>query len=96
MLGIEEVARDERFASNADRVANRRELIPLLEEPLRDRSAAEWMEVLEKHQIPCVEVFIIRETYDFVPRGLAEVLLKGAKESATDGFSMKHSGRLDV
>jgi crotonobetainyl-CoA:carnitine CoA-transferase CaiB-like acyl-CoA transferase len=56
VLGIEEVARDERFASNADRVANRRELIPLLEEPLRDRSAAEWMEVLEKHQIPCAPV----------------------------------------
>lgn len=45
-LGVPELVEDERFASNADRTANREELRPLLEERLKQRTKAEWFEVL--------------------------------------------------
>src|SRR5918998_2706281 len=47
VLGIDELAEDERFATNAGRVENRRELIPLLQERLRQRPAEEWVEALD-------------------------------------------------
>ena len=43
---------DPRFASNADRVANRELIVPLVAEAIRSRSAAEWLEQLERAGIP--------------------------------------------
>jgi formyl-CoA transferase len=52
ILGAPEWAKDERFATNAARVANRAELIPLLEERLRQRPAADWFAGLDAAGIP--------------------------------------------
>jgi itaconate CoA-transferase len=48
-----ELAGDERFGTNEDRVARRSELEPLLEEIFSRRPAAEWLERLETARIPC-------------------------------------------
>jgi crotonobetainyl-CoA:carnitine CoA-transferase CaiB-like acyl-CoA transferase len=55
-LGLEELARDERFATNAARVENRRALIPLLQERLRERTAEEWVEGLDAAGVPVGKV----------------------------------------
>ncbi len=55
-LGLGELADDERFATNAGRVENRRELIPLLQERLRGRPAEEWVEALDAAGVPVGEV----------------------------------------
>ena len=56
VLGLRELADDERFATNAGRVENRRELIPLLQERLRGRPAEEWVEALDAAGVPVGEV----------------------------------------
>ncbi|MFI6482472.1 CaiB/BaiF CoA transferase family protein [Nonomuraea sp. NPDC050663] len=53
VLGIPEVADDERFATNVGRTANRAALRPLLEERLAERGAVEWFDLLVKAGVPC-------------------------------------------
>jgi crotonobetainyl-CoA:carnitine CoA-transferase CaiB-like acyl-CoA transferase len=55
-LGRDELAHDERFATNAGRVENRRDLIPLLQERLRERPAEEWVAALDAAGVPVGEV----------------------------------------
>jgi crotonobetainyl-CoA:carnitine CoA-transferase CaiB-like acyl-CoA transferase len=51
-LGRPEIARDPRFVNNAQRFANKDELIALLEEVTRQRTAAEWVALLEPAGVP--------------------------------------------
>jgi crotonobetainyl-CoA:carnitine CoA-transferase CaiB-like acyl-CoA transferase len=44
---------DTRFATNALRVANTRELVPLIEKALATRSSTDWLQRLEAAGIPC-------------------------------------------
>jgi crotonobetainyl-CoA:carnitine CoA-transferase CaiB-like acyl-CoA transferase len=55
-IGLEALGDDERFATNAGRVDNRRELIPLLQERLRERPAEEWVAALDAAGVPVGEV----------------------------------------
>ena len=43
VLGLDELSADERFATNAGRVEHRAELVPLLSERFRERSAEDWL-----------------------------------------------------
>ncbi|MBA3668816.1 MAG: CoA transferase [Sphingomonas sp.] len=52
ILGHEEWSKDERFASNAARVANRTALVALIADKIATRSAAEWLDRLEAAGIP--------------------------------------------
>jgi crotonobetainyl-CoA:carnitine CoA-transferase CaiB-like acyl-CoA transferase len=52
VLGIPDVADDPRFASNADRTANREELRPILTERLVTRGAVEWFDLLVEAGVP--------------------------------------------
>ena len=52
-LGHPEWGADPRFRTNADRIAHREVVLPLLEGAMRSRSSAEWSEVLEAAGIPC-------------------------------------------
>jgi crotonobetainyl-CoA:carnitine CoA-transferase CaiB-like acyl-CoA transferase len=60
-LGVEELAEDERFATNAGRVENRRALIPLLQDRLGERSAEEWVEGLDAAGVPVGKVRTVPE-----------------------------------
>ncbi len=53
VLGVPELADDERFARNEDRTAHRDELRPLLVERLRPRTAAEWFDDIIAAGVPC-------------------------------------------
>ena len=52
VIGLPELATDERFINNADRVKNRETLIPKLNEVLSKKGISVWLQILEDHQIP--------------------------------------------
>jgi crotonobetainyl-CoA:carnitine CoA-transferase CaiB-like acyl-CoA transferase len=52
VLDASAVAADRRFATNPLRVTNRDALTPLVAERLRERSTAEWLELLERAGVP--------------------------------------------
>ncbi|HEY0837810.1 MAG TPA: CaiB/BaiF CoA-transferase family protein [Azospirillum sp.] len=51
--GRPELAADERYATNPQRVAHRRELVAILEEVMRTRDTADWLAALEPLGVPC-------------------------------------------
>jgi crotonobetainyl-CoA:carnitine CoA-transferase CaiB-like acyl-CoA transferase len=53
VAGRPELARDPRFARNADRVRHRATLVPILEAELKRRSRRQWLEALEAAKVPC-------------------------------------------
>jgi formyl-CoA transferase len=52
LCGHAEWTSDERFASNSARVANRSDIVALIADCIRQRSASEWFDLLEKARIP--------------------------------------------
>lgn len=52
ICGHEEWAKDERFSSNASRVAHRNTMVRLIAEVIRTKPAAEWLDLLETAGIP--------------------------------------------
>lgn len=63
VLGCPEIASDERYAKNANRVRHREELLPLLQQRLVTRSVAQWVEVLQPEGVPCGPVNSIAQTF---------------------------------
>jgi crotonobetainyl-CoA:carnitine CoA-transferase CaiB-like acyl-CoA transferase len=53
VLGVPELADDQRFGRNQDRTAHRDELRPLLVERLRTRSALDWFHAIIGAGVPC-------------------------------------------
>jgi CoA:oxalate CoA-transferase len=52
ILGRPDMARDPRFANNELRAQNRKELIQCLDNEMRKKPCAEWIEIFEKNEIP--------------------------------------------
>lgn len=61
ICGYPEWASDERFATNGARVANREEIVRLIGDCIRQRSAAEWFEKLDFAGIPAGPINAISE-----------------------------------
>ncbi|MBN3760686.1 CoA transferase [Burkholderia sp. Ac-20365] len=53
VMDLPSLADDHRFATNGDRVLNRKALIPLLEARFAQTPASDWLRVLEAESIPC-------------------------------------------
>jgi crotonobetainyl-CoA:carnitine CoA-transferase CaiB-like acyl-CoA transferase len=53
ILGRPELTDDPRFASNANRVANIDELVPMIEAELAKQPASHWLAALEEAGVPC-------------------------------------------
>jgi crotonobetainyl-CoA:carnitine CoA-transferase CaiB-like acyl-CoA transferase len=53
VAGRPELARDPRYARNADRVRHRAELVPLLAALMKTRRRADWLAALEAAKVPC-------------------------------------------
>ncbi|HYN49773.1 MAG TPA: CoA transferase [Thermoleophilaceae bacterium] len=87
VLGRDELAQDERFATNPGRVENRAELIPLLAERLRERPAEEWVEALDAAGVPVGKV-----------RTLPEALAAAAEAGRPATVSVDHptAGALEL
>jgi crotonobetainyl-CoA:carnitine CoA-transferase CaiB-like acyl-CoA transferase len=53
VAGQPELARDERYARNADRVRHRAVLVPQLAQIMKTRRRADWLVALEAAKVPC-------------------------------------------
>jgi crotonobetainyl-CoA:carnitine CoA-transferase CaiB-like acyl-CoA transferase len=60
-LGLPKLARDERFATNPLRVANRAALIPLLERRFEEERSSTWLERLQEAGVPAASVQDVRQ-----------------------------------
>jgi crotonobetainyl-CoA:carnitine CoA-transferase CaiB-like acyl-CoA transferase len=77
VAGHAEWARDQRFSSNAQRVAHRAVLLPLLRQATVARSSADWIAALEAAGVPCGPINRIDEVFadpHVVARGLRMAL----------------------
>lgn len=63
VAGCPELAKDPRYALNADRVRHRAELVPLLESILKSRTKSEWMPTLEAAKVPCGAINSLSEVF---------------------------------
>jgi len=71
-IGRQELARDERFATNDGRVRHRGELIPILKEAFGQRTASAWIDDLTGRGVPCSAVLTMDEVFAS-PEGSATV-----------------------
>ncbi len=63
-LDIEAFAEDSRFATQPARYQNREELLGILQDILLTRTTAEWVELLEAHDVPVAPVRTIEDLFD--------------------------------
>ena len=63
IIGVPQVAGDERFITNRGRVENRATLIPLLTGPMRARTTAEWVVAFEAAAVPCGPINAIDQVF---------------------------------
>jgi crotonobetainyl-CoA:carnitine CoA-transferase CaiB-like acyl-CoA transferase len=76
-LGRGELAEDSRFKTNADRLANREALVPILSDALRGESSAHWLERLNALGVPCGQVRSVGEALgspEAVARGMVRTV----------------------
>ncbi len=62
-IGREDLAADERYATNPDRVANRQELVEVLQEEFSKRTAQEWLGSLRQAGVLCGPVNTLAEVF---------------------------------
>jgi crotonobetainyl-CoA:carnitine CoA-transferase CaiB-like acyl-CoA transferase len=63
IIGVAELANDERFNSNRKRVENRNELAPLLVGPMKSRTTSAWVAALEAAAVPCGPINTIAQMF---------------------------------
>ena len=63
VIGAAELADDERFATNRQRVHNRDALVPLLQAKMLERSKAQWIELLEAANVPAGPINTVAEVF---------------------------------
>ncbi len=94
VAGCPELARDERYASNPQRVRNRAELVPLLMDITRTRTTAEWIAVLEHKAVPCGPINDIAQAFadaQVRARGLAIEQSRSPQAIADEGVPVIRS-----
>jgi formyl-CoA transferase len=64
LLGREDLATDPRFASNPQRVRNRQELVPVLQEEFLNRKTDEWLPELRAAGIPCGPINTVSQIFN--------------------------------
>jgi len=63
VAGIPELAADERFATNPQRLKNQADLDPKLREIMRARGSQDWFDMLQPEHVPCSAVNSIPEVF---------------------------------
>lgn len=82
-LGVPELARDPRFATNAARVGHRGELREVLVERLSARDAADWFELFRAANVPSAPILTVAEGTRFADDlGLDPVVATGSGPQA--------------
>ena len=62
-VGLPDLAEDERYATNPDRVANRDELVAVLQERFSRQTADEWVEKVRGAGVPCGPVSTLPDVF---------------------------------
>ena len=75
LLGVEDLATDPRFDTNAKRVKNRDQLAPMLEEKMRRKTLAEWLTIFEQAGIPCGPILDLKEVFNDANIAARQLLL---------------------
>lgn len=89
VLGCPELGTDPRFATNADRVRNRDELLPLMRQYTIKQNAEHWTELLEAEGVPCGPVNDLAAVFSD-----PQVLHRGMKITLPHAHS--ESGEVDL
>jgi crotonobetainyl-CoA:carnitine CoA-transferase CaiB-like acyl-CoA transferase len=63
-IGREELIEDERFDTNADRMANRAELAGELEKTLEEKDTDEWVEILLEAGFPAAPIYNYKQVFE--------------------------------
>ncbi len=63
LLDRNDLATDERFATNSQRVKNRQELIPIIQELLLHRDTDDWLSELRAAGIPCGPINTVSQVF---------------------------------
>lgn len=63
-LGHPEWVKDDRFATNRQRLVNQKELLPLIADIMKETTRAEWLQRLQRSGIPCAPVNAIPEVLE--------------------------------
>jgi crotonobetainyl-CoA:carnitine CoA-transferase CaiB-like acyl-CoA transferase len=64
LLGREDLAADPRFTTNPQRVRNRKELVPVLQEEFLQRATDEWLPELRAAGIPCGPINTVSQAFN--------------------------------
>ena len=64
LLGLPELIDDPRFDTNAKRVANRDEIMPIFENKMREKSRDEWLQLFEEAKLPCGPILNLSEVFN--------------------------------
>lgn len=95
-MAVEELAEDPRFAIQADRARNRKELAETLAPTFRTRTADEWLSILEAAGIPCAPICDYAESLDSEhvrATGLVrDMMLPNGKTTPTVGNPIRMTG----
>jgi formyl-CoA transferase len=63
LLGREDLTTDPRFATNPQRVRNREELVPILQEQFLQRETGDWLTALRAAGIPCGPINTVSQVF---------------------------------
>ncbi|PLT35692.1 CaiB/BaiF CoA-transferase family protein [Bacillus sp. V5-8f] len=63
VLGKEQLASDERFATNSQRVKNKELLINILSDAIKEKPAVEWVGLLNDQGIPCGPINNLKQVF---------------------------------
>ena len=63
LIGLPTLPQDARFSTNAVRVRNRNELVPIFEAAFREHNTKDWIDFLEQSNIPCAPVRDLGEVF---------------------------------
>ena len=83
LLGMPELIDDPRFDTNAKRVANRDEIMPLFEEKMRSKTRDEWLQLFEEAKLPCGPISDLNEV--FSDRNISEREMLFSLEHPVEG-----------
>jgi crotonobetainyl-CoA:carnitine CoA-transferase CaiB-like acyl-CoA transferase len=64
LVGRDELALDDRFRKNSNRVKHRDDLVPQVIEIMRQKSSTDWLEALNARGIPCGPINNIDQVFD--------------------------------
>ena len=64
LAGLRNLSKDIRFKTNANRVLNRKILVPLISVSIKKHTTKFWLEGLKKIQVPCGPINTVKEVFD--------------------------------